>query len=145
MRIVYIAPSALACSAIGLWMYAISRSFASVPKTTKLVTLLIVLILQSAYLRLECQATTSNVISKDTSAQTLQIDDARLRIDIDGPMPDLPRAALKQHVVRTGAGRGIGQAIALAERGARVVATDLEPRRETAGKIGPEAFALNLM
>jgi hypothetical protein len=100
MRIVYIAPSDLACSVIGVWMYAISRSFASVPKTTKLVTLLGVLILQSAYLRLECQTTTSNVISKDTSAQSLQIDDARLRIDIDGPMPDLPKAALKQHVVR---------------------------------------------
>jgi hypothetical protein len=85
---------------IGVWMDAISRSFASVPKTTKLVTLLGVLILQSAYLRLECQTTTSNVISKDTSAQSLQIDDARLRIDIDGPMPDLPKAALKQHVVR---------------------------------------------
>src|SRR6202043_1600339 len=31
-----------------------------------------------------------------------------------------------------------------AERGARVVATDLEPPRETARKIGPEAFALQL-
>jgi hypothetical protein len=81
-------------------MYAISRSFASVHKTTRLATLLGALILQSAYLRLECQTTTSNVISKDTSPQSLQIDDARLRIDIDGPMPDLPKAALKQHVVR---------------------------------------------
>jgi 3-oxoacyl-[acyl-carrier protein] reductase len=46
----------------------------------------------------------------------------------------------------TGAGQGIGQAIALAlaERGARVVVTDLEPPRETARKIGPEAFALQL-
>jgi 3-oxoacyl-ACP reductase-like protein len=46
----------------------------------------------------------------------------------------------------TGAGQGIGQAIALAlaGRGARVVATDLEPPRETARKIGPEAFALQL-
>lgn len=46
----------------------------------------------------------------------------------------------------TGAGQGIGQAIALAlaERGARVIATDLEPPHETARKIGPEAFALQL-
>src|ERR1700760_212805 len=48
--------------------------------------------------------------------------------------------------VVTGAGQGIGRAIALAlaERGARVVATDLEHPRETARKIGPEAFALQL-
>src|SRR4051794_3720885 len=46
----------------------------------------------------------------------------------------------------TGAGQGIGQAIALAfaERGARVIATDLEPPHETARKIGHEAFALQL-
>jgi 3-oxoacyl-[acyl-carrier protein] reductase len=46
----------------------------------------------------------------------------------------------------TGAGQGIGQAIALAfaGRGAMVIATDLEPPHETARKIGPEAFALQL-
>jgi NAD(P)-dependent dehydrogenase (short-subunit alcohol dehydrogenase family) len=46
----------------------------------------------------------------------------------------------------TGAGQGIGQAIALAlaERGARVIATDLKPPLETAGKIGPMATALQL-
>ncbi len=46
----------------------------------------------------------------------------------------------------TGAGQGIGQAIALAlaGRGARVIATDLEPPHETARKIGPEVFALQL-
>ena len=46
----------------------------------------------------------------------------------------------------TGAGQGIGQAIALAfaGRGARVIATDLEPPHETARKIGPEALALQL-
>src|SRR6201998_1425891 len=46
----------------------------------------------------------------------------------------------------TGAGQGIGQAIALAfaGRGARVIATDLDPPHETARKIGPEAFALQL-
>jgi NAD(P)-dependent dehydrogenase (short-subunit alcohol dehydrogenase family) len=46
----------------------------------------------------------------------------------------------------TGAGQGIGQAIALAlaGRGARVIATDLEPPHETARKIGSEALALQL-
>ena len=46
----------------------------------------------------------------------------------------------------TGAGQGIGQAIAsaFAGRGAKVIATDLEPPRETARKIGPEALALQL-
>jgi NAD(P)-dependent dehydrogenase (short-subunit alcohol dehydrogenase family) len=46
----------------------------------------------------------------------------------------------------TGAGQGIGQAIsvALAERGAHVVATDLKPPQETVNKIGPTAYALEL-
>jgi NAD(P)-dependent dehydrogenase (short-subunit alcohol dehydrogenase family) len=46
----------------------------------------------------------------------------------------------------TGAGQGIGQAIALAlaERGARVIATDLNLPQETARKIGPTATALQL-
>jgi 3-oxoacyl-[acyl-carrier protein] reductase len=46
----------------------------------------------------------------------------------------------------TGAARGIGQAIALAlaERGARVIATDLTPPEETAHQIGSAARALPL-
>jgi NAD(P)-dependent dehydrogenase (short-subunit alcohol dehydrogenase family) len=46
----------------------------------------------------------------------------------------------------TGAGQGIGQAIALAlaQRGAQVIATDLKPPQETARKIGPTAYALQL-
>src|SRR5579863_686894 len=46
----------------------------------------------------------------------------------------------------TGAGQGIGQAIALAfaGRGARVIATDLEPPHETVRKIDSEALALQL-
>src|ERR1700740_787809 len=46
----------------------------------------------------------------------------------------------------TGAGQGIGQAIALAlaERGAQIIATDLAPPHETARKIGPKATALQL-
>lgn len=46
----------------------------------------------------------------------------------------------------TGAAQGIGHAIALAlaERGARVIATDLQPPNETVRKIGPKAFALEL-
>jgi NAD(P)-dependent dehydrogenase (short-subunit alcohol dehydrogenase family) len=46
----------------------------------------------------------------------------------------------------TGAGQGIGQAIAIAfaERGARVVATDLSLPQETAGKIGSMALPLQL-
>jgi NAD(P)-dependent dehydrogenase (short-subunit alcohol dehydrogenase family) len=46
----------------------------------------------------------------------------------------------------TGAARGIGQAIALAlaERGAQVIATDLTPPEETARRIGPAARAFPL-
>ena len=46
----------------------------------------------------------------------------------------------------TGAGQGIGQAIAvaLAERGAQVIATDLKPPHETTHKIGSSAYALEL-
>ena len=46
----------------------------------------------------------------------------------------------------TGAGQGIGQAIALAlaDRGAKVIATDLKSPQETARNIGPTATALQL-
>lgn len=46
----------------------------------------------------------------------------------------------------TGAARGIGQAIALAlaERGAQVIATDLTLPQETANKIGLSATAFQL-
>jgi NAD(P)-dependent dehydrogenase (short-subunit alcohol dehydrogenase family) len=46
----------------------------------------------------------------------------------------------------TGAAQGIGQAIAqaLAERGAHVIATDLTPPHETAGRIGSAAHTLRL-
>ncbi len=46
----------------------------------------------------------------------------------------------------TGAAQGIGQAIAvaLAERGAQVIATDLTPPNGTVEKIGPAAHAFQL-
>src|ERR1700751_1050979 len=46
----------------------------------------------------------------------------------------------------TGSGQGIGEAIALAlaGRGAQVIATDLAPPHETARRIGPMAHALQL-
>ena len=46
----------------------------------------------------------------------------------------------------TGAGQGIEQAIALvlAERGAQVIVTDLQPPEDTANKIGPKAYAFQL-
>ena len=46
----------------------------------------------------------------------------------------------------TGAAQGIGQAIAvaLADRGARVIVTDLRLPKETANKIGPAAYAFQL-
>lgn len=60
------------------------------------------------------------------------------------------KTSIKTHEGRvalvTSAGQGIGQAIALAltDRGAQVIATDLMPPHETAHKIGPAAYALEL-
>jgi NAD(P)-dependent dehydrogenase (short-subunit alcohol dehydrogenase family) len=60
------------------------------------------------------------------------------------------RNSIKTHEGRialvTGAGQGIGQAIALAlaDRGAQVIATDLKPPHETTSKIGLAGYALEL-
>jgi NAD(P)-dependent dehydrogenase (short-subunit alcohol dehydrogenase family) len=62
----------------------------------------------------------------------------------------LMKTSIRTHEGRvalvTGAGQGIGQAIAwaVAERGAQVIATDLNPPEETANKIGPKAYAFQL-
>jgi len=61
-------------------------------------------------------------------------------------MQTTPRTHEGRIALVTGAARGIGQAIALAlaERGAQVIATDLAPPEETARKIGPAARAFPL-
>lgn len=61
-------------------------------------------------------------------------------------MNSTPRTHEGRLALVTGAARGIGQAIALAlaKRGAHVIATDLSAPEETAQKIGPGAHAFGL-
>src|SRR6266404_880805 len=62
------------------------------------------------------------------------------------PMTNSGRTHEGRVALVTGAAQGLGQAIALAlaERGARVIATDLAPPHETVRRIGPTAHALQL-
>src|SRR6478736_8694317 len=62
------------------------------------------------------------------------------------PLKTLLRTHGGRVALVTGAGQGIGQAIALAlaQRGAQVIATDLTLPNETVAKIGPSAYAYEL-
>jgi hypothetical protein len=77
------------------------QSFANViKKATKRAPICVVLILEMAVTQLDCQTLPSGATLKNTSSgQSLQIGAARLRININGPVPELSEAALQHHVV----------------------------------------------
>ena len=79
------------------WVLRWSALF--IKEARKFVPLLVMLILEMAVARLDCQTPPLSVTSNSPSGQSLQTGAARLRIDINGPVPDLSRAALKHHVV----------------------------------------------
>jgi hypothetical protein len=67
--------------------------------TLRFVTLLFVLVAQTAESQLECQTAPSSAMERSASSQSLLIGGALLKIDIEDSSPALLKAASTQHIL----------------------------------------------